>query len=128
MSNGAKDPNWRRSKNYNFIRIELKSNYNVKKNVEAERTERCMFLLLRKSTRNFFKKDRTKAKFFSISNWRRRLFNNHTKPDAGKNFFDVFTVFGDVKLFSTFVLPTAAPSLVSLTTLPPSAAANFFLQ
>ena len=47
LSNGAKDPNWRRSKNYNFIRIELKSNYNVKKNVEAERTERCMFLLLR---------------------------------------------------------------------------------
>ena len=43
LSNGAKDPNWRRSKNYNFIRIELKSNYNVKKNVEAERTERCMF-------------------------------------------------------------------------------------
>ena len=47
LLNDAKDPNWRRSKNYNFIRIELISNYNVKKNDEAERTERCMFLLLR---------------------------------------------------------------------------------
>ena len=52
---------------------------------------------------------------YVITSWRHTLLINHqTKPDAGKKFFNVFTVFGGVKLFSTFVLP--------------SAVANFFLQ
>ena len=65
---------------------------------------------------------------YSLCNWRHRLFIHHTKPVAEKKFFNVFTVFGGVELFLTFVLPSAAPSLISLTILPPSAAANFFLQ